>query len=978
MNQAYGVAMRNTVIFFITLFLSWSGNGQKPVAPKDIASRIGTYKKDERGVYASIRWFCKDGSIRMPRDPCPEDIGGIQHATYKDEVIALGRSNHIFLGQILAYTENEAFWDAENQYSRLKQYQLGRYLAAVDDGWVNRKGQYYRGAVQIEDEEQWGLDFFRWLLAKDDVLRNNYFLVFQALRDIPHQGDTDIGQLMRTQSKVLSDKYPKFMPLRIKIHGNPEHIDIQKTQEFIAQNTSSLTPELRRGFDVLVQTLSAFHQPINTSGLKDAVNRLTSTGPLTATLKAFAERFGQDHDPVEFTQRASEVLLEIRQKIIQEPRPSQRLILMDLALNIERILFREAALWEPVAIGDLLKKIHALSMAATGTGGLELWEWDEISSRLMINVGDAFTLGKLIESMETARGAVEWTSAMVKAHYQEIINTYQEFEPLAIGFIDDRIRSSLALQLGKSVAALGDFIARESSVTNAVLSLPNQNAVRGLNPGYAKGELVVVQGNAEVLEVSSEKIYLFERAPSDLKPVAGILTVSEGNLVSHVQLLARNLGIPNAAVPDDVFQSLLPYHGQQVFYAVSHKGNVILKMTDEMDGTEKALFEKTERLDTRINVPTDRLNLDLNYVLNLRDVDARASGISCGPKAANLGQLKKDFPEQVVEGFVIPFGIFKDHMDQAIPGKNQSYWEMLQQIFEQAEEKRKQGEEQQSIEEFQIKAMEALREEIKKMTLKNEFINDLQTCFSEILQKQMGTVGVFLRSDTNMEDLKDFTGAGLNLTLFNVRDPSRILQGIKDVWASPYTERSFKWRQRFLLNPENVFPSILIIPSVNVDYSGVLITKGLRSGELDETTVAFSRGVGGAVEGQAAETRVIRADGSNELLSPAREIKYTVLPASGGVEKSVANFSSPILTQSDLRQLNALAKNLNQKHKDDPERFPDIADVELGFLKGKIWLFQIRPFVENKRAVSSAYLESITPKIDTKKKIARTQTLSGS
>ena len=33
-----------------------------------------------------------------------------------------------------------------------------------------------------------------------------------------------------------------------------------------------------------------------------------------------------------------------------------------------------------------------------------------------------------------------------------------------------------------------------------------------------------------------------------MKPVAGIASVSEGNLVSHVQLLARNLGIPNAVL----------------------------------------------------------------------------------------------------------------------------------------------------------------------------------------------------------------------------------------------------------------------------------------------------------------------------------------------------------------------------------------------------------------------------------------------
>ena len=45
-------------------------------------------------------------------------------------------------------------------------------------------------------------------------------------------------------------------------------------------------------------------------------------------------------------------------------------------------------------------------------------------------------------------------------------------------------------------------------------------------------------------------------------------------------------------------------------------------------------------------------------------------------------------------------------------------------------------------------------------------------------------------------------------------------------------------------------------------------------------------------------------------------------------------------------------------------------DIELGFLDNKLWLFQIRPFVENKKAIGSEYLESITPKINLEKNIS--------
>ena len=44
-----------------------------------------------------------------------------------------------------------------------------------------------------------------------------------------------------------------------------------------------------------------------------------------------------------------------------------------------------------------------------------------------------------------------------------------------------------------------------------------------------------------------------------------------------------------------------------------------------------------------------------------------------------------------------------------------------------------------------------------------------------------------MRSDTNVEDLPGFTGAGLNLTVFNIVGFDNIVKAISEVWASPYT-----------------------------------------------------------------------------------------------------------------------------------------------------------------------------------------------
>ena len=936
-----------------------------------IKAQIESLKNDVRGTYKSIRWFCNDGSVREPKDPCPNDIGGIQHATYKDEIVKLGEKNHLFFGQILAYTDKVEFWDQSHYHSRLKQYQLGKYLSRVDNGWINKKGQFYRGSVQIEDEQAWGVNFYNWLLSQDEVIKNNYFLILQSLKDIPHQGDDDLSQLMRAQSKVISDEFSKFMELRIKIHGNPEPVDIEKTEIFLKNNKAALSSDLQKKFSSLLLTMRRYHEPVKIDNLLVKVSKLNPDHSLTAQLTTYLKSLKDSNDPSVNTLNTSALLLEIRKALPTIKQSSNRLLLMDLVNQLESILFRSAADWKPITLSDQLNKIYALARAATGTGHLELWEWEKISATLAPLSDENISLASLTEKLVTARGVVEWSSSMIKANYQDIVNRYSEFEPKSYQFIDDKIRSSIVLQLGKSVGDLGAFISDKSSLNNKVLDLNNQSTIRGLNPGYAMGELVVVSGSAENIEVSSDKIYIFDRAPSDLKPVAGIATVAEGNLVSHVQLLARNLGIPNAALSDENLNDMKKHTGKKVFYAVSNRGNVILKPADQMSEEELKLFAKKVRKEEKISVPVQEIRLDQNKILNLRDVDADDSGKLCGPKAANLGQLKAMYTDQVVEGLVIPFGIFKSHMDQQMPGQAGSYWDFLRSMFKEAENKRLNGVPENEVEAFQLRQLETLRNAIKIMSLSADFIDDISKSFETILGKPIGEIPVFLRSDTNMEDLKDFTGAGLNLTIFNALDKNKILQGIKDVWASPYTERSFKWRQRYLLNPENVFPSILIIPSVDVDYSGVLITKGVSTGNESDLTIAFSRGAGGAVDGQAAESYSIDANGNPRLISPAREPFHNTLPASGGTGKKASTFQQPILNSSNMREIYNLALDIrtNMAKKTNSD-YTGAYDVELGFKNDKLWLFQIRPFVENKNALGSDYLKSITPTINSSEKIS--------
>ena len=108
-----------------------------------------------------------------------------------------------------------------------------------------------------------------------------------------------------------------------------------------------------------------------------------------------------------------------------------------------------------------------------------------------------------------------------------------------------------------------------------------------------------------------------------------------------------------------------------------------------------------------------------------------------------------------------------------------------------------------------------------------------------------------------------------------------------------------------------------MIPSVDVDYSGVLITKGISNGNEKDLTVAFSRGAGGAVDGQSAETYLIKNNGGYQFLAPAREPFYHSLPTTGGTEKKIATFNNFILNVANINEIRSLANTIRETQQEE-------------------------------------------------------------
>ena len=349
--------------------------------------------------------------------------------------------------------------------------------------------------------------------------------------------------------------------------------------------------------------------------------------------------------------------------------------------------------------------------------------------------------------------------------------------------------------------------------------------------------------------------------------------------------------------------------------------------------------------------------------MSLESLRAKDSGRIVGPKAAKLGELKSHFPDRVAPGVGIPFGLYRATvLDRPYRNTGKTVYEWMVESFRKLEAMPAGSRE---AAEF----AEKLRAEIYSTILNTDPGPKFREQLRAAMAKEFGPDfrgGVFVRSDTNVEDLPGFTGAGLNLTVFNVVGFENIVKAISEVWASPYTARAWAWRQSHMKGPEHVYPAVLLLKTVPSDISGVMVTQDVDTGDPGVLAVAVNEGVGGAVDGQAAESvRIDRKTGDTRLIATATAPRRMVPQAAGGIAKLPVSGAETLLTPDEARQLIAFA---DETAKEFPQLGEDgkpvAADVEFAFVNGKLWLLQIRPFNESKAARSAAYLIQMDKALD--------------
>ncbi len=918
---------------------------------------IEQMKSASRGPFTRIRWFCDDGSVLPPTEgACTEHGGGVQHGEWNERTRAI-RDQGYLVANLLTELNTFNFVGAYPRLDDLRQILLEQFLIQNDDGWVFRRARFYRGALQVEDERAAARVLLLGMVQDPDWQDPaRYLLLREAVRLLPAGAEPPTAATVRQLAIEIAEADPDFQTLRVKLHGLPDASDPQRVRDYAAsKGLRELSEQYRR----LASELDTLYAPRTAILQLEQLISESGSKSLMALLREIIASLRAARDMQDRMRIAAEAALRLRKLLPSSqysPPNLLRLVQANIALEQEVYAVANQLLEQNPGVDRYtrLEWLRSLSVSLLASGFLSERQWGALDERIStLEASDEPDAGEYASALRYLARVPQWAQRALEFQFGPTIERWLDLTPLAVHYVPDRLRGSPLLAYTRVLDVLVQDADQLVGTTQYLFERKLAGGLRALNPGLSRGLLLAAPPAGQ--DFRKDGIYLLPSTTPELPPIAGILTRGEGSSLSHVQLLARNLGIPNVVVDDRVLAELQLHIGDRIVLAVSPRGTVQISA----DGPHWDDIFGREQLAAAVVIRPELQKLDLTVVdpLPLDAIRATDSGRIVGPKAANLGELLHHYPQAVNPGMVIPFGVFRALLNQPIEAGGPSVFDWLRAEYARLRALPDQDQRQAGTRQL----LERLRQWITTAEPGAVFREQLRTAMQKVFG-DADSVGVFVRSDTNVEDLPGFTGAGLNLTVPNVVGFDAVVQAILQVWASPFTERAYAWRQAHMDQPEHVYPAVLLLKTFASEKSGVLVTADVENGDRQWLSIAVSEGVGGAVEGQAAEElRVRRASGEVRLLAQATAPLRAEPKPGGGMRKVPASGRAQVLEPGEIEKLRTLADDVERRFpmQVTQDGQPAPADIEFGFRDGRLALFQIRPFVESQRARRSRYLIDI-------------------
>jgi hypothetical protein len=526
-----------------------------------------------------------------------------------------------------------------------------------------------------------------------------------------------------------------------------------------------------------------------------------------------------------------------------------------------------------------------------------------------LNANRRFILGTLAYQIPLKRWTFEfWEGDLIPADqieltYEVINKTF--FQPVA--FKPNSLRQEEATRsLAGIQRVLQDDIAREQ-------------AYQALNVAKGLGRIHIIPKLDDHVEIGSNEILVLDEVPVQLPPVAGIITSQPSTPLSHINLLAKSWGIPNAYIKN-AKELLKQYDTWWVSFETLREKYTIKRA--DMNQLREYQRRQAERLD----VMKPRFNLSETRLLSLAEQRSRSS-LAFGGKSANLGEvLNARLPGIVVpSGFTIPFYYYdefikQNKLDDVIFGllNDQKF------VHDPA---------------YRREQLVHLRQKIETA----EFDPELRKMVLETVAREYAGKGLFVRSSSNSEDLPNFSGAGLYTTVPNVRGDQQLIDAIRKVWASLWNFEAYEARERAGVDHSKIFMAVLLQEGINSESSGVMIsTDPFDNENKGAIYISAKRGLGiKVVEGQRIAEQIIFRPRTNaiKVLTRSAEDSLLTFDENGGVKEVPIEGDRVVLTDDVIRRLVRAAAGIKRVFGSRDQ------DIEWAYMKGQIYIVQSRPFI---------------------------------
>lgn len=773
-------------------------------------------------------------------------------------------------------------------------------------------------------------------LLGGDFVHEYYLLAREFVRWTPHTSEQDLLNEAKALSLIIDKARKDFYAIRQNIHNHTSPRDVDETRQFLEKlgKESRRDEAVIRDTERLLAVLEDIFSTENASqAVREALERVKDAALVTEVTQLMAKGSAATAPELAlfFSFRAG-LRDRVENKATTGP---DRLALIDLDLALARAMIPWIGGWlEATQKAGTAPEAAWFRMLADGLyadGLLASYEREALAA-VSTTPGDA-DLGRLLQRVP------EWALGAARLVFgREMMASTRVLPDGSLGFLDNLVRSSTLLPYDRLLTERVKEEEKAKGIEHQIAAEKFFSGIRGLNPGSARGVLEILDEHqlAGHVEYVKERIYMLPRGTSELGAVSGVITQEEGSAISHVQLLARNLGIPNATISPQAFQAAKPLAGQTVLYVVLPDGSVYV-------GPEDGASDKVKQFVASREVKTEKVTLPpvdekADTILTLEDIGMVDSGKKAGPKAANVGELRHTtLKDRVPQGVVLPFGLYGRYVRAAGIPERITAW--VQDPAVRADMVKLRA------------ALEKTRAEIEAVPLDDAFLTELE----KKMEALPGTTGFFVRSDTNVEDLPFFTGAGLNKTVPNVRGRESLVNAIHAVWASPWTERSFRWREDLIGNLDYVFPSVLIMRSQNAAKAGVMITRDIDTGDSGRVYISAHEGLGiKVVDGSETPHEVVYEPATKKIVNLrfAKAREKLVLEGEGGVVSKPRSPDGRVVTPADIEELARVGFQIREDfakhHKAD-------WDIEWLILEsGQVIIVQSRPFVE-KSATSAAH-----------------------